>query len=120
NIAPVGTDPQAMAPASDASTDRVLRVTAEHLNRLLGLASESLIESRWLKPFADSLLRLKRMQYRSGMALERLRETLPPGALDEAAQDALAAARHGILECHQFLAQRLLALETFDRRASNL
>jgi hypothetical protein len=27
-----------------------------------GLAGESLVEARWLQPFADSLLRLKRQQ----------------------------------------------------------
>ena len=51
-------------PVSEKDTsDRVLRVTADHLNRLLGLAGESLVESRWLSPFADSLLRLKRLQF---------------------------------------------------------
>ena len=42
--------------------DRVVRITAQSLNRLLGLAGESLVESRWLRPFADSLQRLKRHQ----------------------------------------------------------
>ena len=53
------------APTARRSADRVLRVTAESLNRLLGLAGESLVESRWLKPFAESLLRLKRLQHES-------------------------------------------------------
>ncbi len=57
------------APAEPQSVDRVLRVTAEHLNRLLGLASDSLVESRRLKPFTESLLRLKRLQHRSAEAL---------------------------------------------------
>ena len=43
--------------------DRVLRVTVDNLNRLLGLAGESLVESRWLKPFGQSLLRLKRLHH---------------------------------------------------------
>jgi two-component system sensor histidine kinase and response regulator WspE len=111
---------QAAASAEPPGPDRVLRVTAEHLNRLLGLASESLVESRWLKPFADSLLKLKRMQYRSTLALDRLRASLPLHALDESGQIALAEAQRGVLESHQFLAQRLSELEIFDRRAANL
>ena len=55
--------PQAIAPSSPAesvddrdASDRVLRVTAESLNRLLGLAGESLVESLWVKPFGfDSM-----------------------------------------------------------------
>src|SRR5207244_4104717 len=49
-------------PAKVEPPDRVLRLTAENLNRLLGLAGESLVVSRWLHPFADSMLRLKRRQ----------------------------------------------------------
>ena len=36
---------------------------------MLGLAGESLVESRWLKAFAESLLRLKRLHYDTGKTL---------------------------------------------------
>ena len=39
--------------------ERVLRITAENLNRLMGLAGESLVESRWLYPFGESLQKFK-------------------------------------------------------------
>ena len=102
------------------ASDRVLRVTAENLNRLLGLASESLVESRWLKPFAESLLRLKRLHYDLGRTLDGLREAHNGMALNEAAQTAQAEAQRRVLECHQFLSQRLAELENFDRRSTNL
>ncbi|MEE8301424.1 MAG: Hpt domain-containing protein, partial [Candidatus Tectomicrobia bacterium] len=54
--------------------DRVLRVTAENLNRLMGLAGESLVESRWLQPFAGSLLQLKSSQVDLSDVLEKMRE----------------------------------------------
>src|SRR5918995_1035780 len=63
--------------------DRVLRVTAENLNRLLGLAGESLVESRWVHPFAQSLLRIRRLQHSSSLALDTVRDLLPPEAVDE-------------------------------------
>ena len=98
----------------------MLRVTAENLNRLLGLASESLVESRWLKPFAESLLRLKRLHYDLGRTLDGLREATSGQALGEAAQAAQAEAQRRVLACHQFLSQRLAELEVFDRRSTNL
>ena len=68
-----------MASTNDAS-ERVVRLTAENLNRLLGLAGESLVESRWLRPFADSLQRLKRQQRRkerlTRQAKQRVRAVL--------------------------------------------
>ncbi len=98
----------------------VLKVTAENLNRLLGLAGESLVESRSFKSFAGSLLRLKHFQYDLLRALDRLREQLPQQRLSEQAQAALAEAQRRALECQQFLAQRLVEIDTFDRRAAHL
>ncbi len=89
------------------ASDRVLRVTAENLNRLLGLAGESLVESRWVKPFAQSLLRLKRLQQDSSKALDGLRETLSAQPVSEQAETALAGAQRTILECQELLADRL-------------
>ena len=40
----------------------VVRVTAQSLNRLMGLAGESLVQARWLQPFATALLKLRKQQ----------------------------------------------------------
>ena len=88
-LPPQPTEPRLMAPAPTGAetSERVLRVTAEHVNRLLGLAGESLVESRWLKPFAESLLRLNRLHYEAGRTLDRLRDVLSEQALDEPGAD---------------------------------
>jgi two-component system sensor histidine kinase and response regulator WspE len=99
------------------ASDRVLRVTAENLNRLLSLAGESLVESRWVKPFAESILRLKRLHHCLGKALEGARDA-SPGPLTNV--PALAEAQRQVAECEAFLAERLLELEMFDRRSINL
>jgi two-component system sensor histidine kinase and response regulator WspE len=104
----------------EAGQSGVLRVTAENLNRLLGLAGESLVESRGFKSFADSLLRLKRMQSEVQRALDRLREQLPPQQTSDQAQAALAEAQQRVVEGQQFLAQRLVEMDAFDRRAADL
>lgn len=111
--------PVAAAPGGE-SADRVLRVTAEHLNRLLGLAGESLIETRWLQPFGVALLRLKRLQDDVGRALDSLHGALAERALDEHAQGVLADAQRGILECRQYLSQRLGEIEVFEHRSTDL
>jgi two-component system sensor histidine kinase and response regulator WspE len=113
--------PEERAPGyRDEAIDRVLRVTPEHLNRLLGLAGESLVESRWLSPFAGSLLRLKRMHNEAGRMLDVLRDTLSEQMLDEHKQSALAESQQRLIECQQFLLERLAELETYDRRSVDL
>ena len=71
------------------SPDRVLRLTAENLNRLLGLAGESLVESRWLHPFADSMNRLKRLQTDLMESLHHLRDSLEPCDVSERVDDQM-------------------------------
>ena len=96
-----------------------MRVTADSLNRLLGLAGESLVESRWLKPFSESLIRLKHLHQETGKAVRHLHEVLPPPALQRVQTD-LAAVEKELLECQQLLSDRLTAIDMFDRRSSNL
>lgn len=102
------------------NSDRALRVSVDNLNRLLGLAGESLVESRWLKPFGQSLLRLKRLHQESAKSVQSLCEAFPQGVLDERAQAALAEAQLRVLACQQFLADRLIELEVSDRQSTNL
>ena len=97
------------------ATDRVLRLTAESVNRLLGLASESLVESRGLKPVAASMLRLQRRLQDARRKLDAVGQ----GGLEQAPQQ-LADAQQLIVQCQQSVAQQLADLDTLDRRASDL
>lgn len=117
-VASLEGSPAENAEAREAA-DRVLRVTAESLNRLLGLAGESLVESRWVKPFAESLLRLKRLHDESAQALRRLRDVLPASTVEQSHADFVAVERT-LSRCQQALAERLTEIEMFDRRSSTL
>jgi two-component system sensor histidine kinase and response regulator WspE len=110
----------AESPVAAEPVERVLRVTAENLNRLLGLTGESLVESRWLKPFADSLLRLKRLHRDASAALTAARESLIGQVADQTADESLAASQKSLLQCEHLLSQRLLQLEMFDGRSTDL
>jgi len=102
------------------AVERVLRLNADSLNRLLGLAGESLVESRWLRPFADSLHRLKRQHSESGQELDLLRQVLEQERLSERARGHLNSLSHALSESQQFLAERLQELEVYDRRSAQL
>ncbi|WP_153138109.1 hybrid sensor histidine kinase/response regulator [Paraburkholderia agricolaris] len=108
--------------ASRLTTDpgRMLRVRADNLDRLLSLSGESLVESRWLKPFAQSMLRVKRVQRDGSRALDQLHETLADLKLDPRTQAALEELRRLTAESQHLLAERLADLESFDRRSTHL
>ena len=113
----------ATPPASERkpeTPDRVLRLTAENLNRLLGLAGESLVESRWLQPFSDSMQRLKRMQSDLEHALDGLRQALQGESLSELSIGQFKTLFTKAAENRQFLADRLQELDLYDRRSAHL
>jgi two-component system sensor histidine kinase and response regulator WspE len=100
--------------------ERVLRLAAENVERLLGLASESLVESRGLKPFASAMLRLKRLQQEASRSVDALRQAFSPQVPNPSAQQTLVALQDQLAQCQQVMAQQLLDLEMLDRRASDL
>ncbi len=113
--------PDSAASSADQSeAARVLRVTADNLNRILGLAGEARVEARWLDPFARALQRVKRLQTDFSQTLDALQDALSGAPLDERTRGLLAHARVKASECRQFLGERLVDLESFDRRSSNL
>ena len=112
-------EPVNQSTAQIAATERVVRVSADNLNRIMGLAGESLIEANWLQPFADSLTLVKKRQLELTKILENLQNTLS----SEVSQDAetyLAAARQKDRECREILGDRLNELELFARRTASL
>ncbi|MEO6917792.1 MAG: hybrid sensor histidine kinase/response regulator [Collimonas sp.] len=108
-------------PAQDKieSSDRMLRVTAAHLNQLVSLSGESLVESRWLPAFNQSLLRLKRLQQSAVQAVELLHDTLRESGLAAAQLQALQDTRQQVDACQKMLVERLSELELFERRNSS-
>ncbi len=118
-------EPSKPAPAPTTSkaaeaAARAVRVTAENLNRLLGLAGESVVASRWVDTFAAELLRLKRVQTALIQSIGTLRQSTAEMELDERVQGHLLDAQNKAADCRDLLASRLDDLELFDRRFFNL
>jgi two-component system sensor histidine kinase and response regulator WspE len=100
--------------------DRVVRMSAENLNRLMGLAGESLVEANWLQPFAQELMKLRNRQAELSSHLEKLQESLEGERLSQRSEEHLRTARQKASECRQMLSERLNELELFARRSANL
>lgn len=100
-------------PSSDEreGADNIVRITAENLSRLMGLAGESLIEARSLESFARTLLELKTQQNELAESLEHVRQSLQV----ESPQDPTLAAVNASLEAMRRVRSTLSAhLENFD------
>lgn len=121
---PPAVSPRDPAPAPEVHAapegERVLRVSAQSLTRLLSLAGESLVEARWLQPFARSMLKLKKFQDHLAEVLQDFERALQaPGAADRVPQ-LLDDAQRRLTECRHVLAERIEEFETHARRSDDL
>ena len=104
----------------EAASDRMLRVTATALNTLLGLSSETMVESRWLTPFSKSLLAIKRQQDQSLAALDAMRAVMQEQGVDAQLLARLEDVRTRMSGTRSALAGRVEELERFDWRLTHL
>jgi two-component system sensor histidine kinase and response regulator WspE len=92
-------------------------VTAQILKRLMGLAGESLVQSRWFEPFSETLLDLKRRHKEINDHLDVLRsyvENSPEGAA------TLDAAQRKLQETRRWSAEQQAKLDAFGIRSAGL
>jgi len=109
-------DPPSSGPAA---ADRVVRVEAENLNRIMALSGEMLVEAKWLQPFADSLSLLKDRQKDLQATIEALRLQLTEAG-QTASLELVEKARSKERECRDTLTERLGELELYALRTTNL
>ncbi|TAF07980.1 MAG: hybrid sensor histidine kinase/response regulator, partial [Nostocales cyanobacterium] len=103
-----------------SNQDRVVRVSADNLNRIMGLAGESLIEANWLQPFADSMMSLKSRMLDIARNLEQLEESIEQNVYEQEGKVYLLQARQQKQECIDYIGDRLNELELYVRRTASL
>lgn len=104
----------------DDDEERIIRVSAEHLTRMVGLAGEVAVESRWLSPFANQLVALKKAQNELAGTVDIFRAMIDDKLIGDSGQSLLLTLQRRIHLCRESLAEHLEELEQFIRRQSLL
>mgnify|MGYP000205173721 CR=1 FL=1 len=112
-------DPELRVPGAAARADAV-RVSSESLNRLVGLAGEVQVESRWLRPFAEALLQIKHRQAELVGLLDQLHDRLYATSVDEYSRALASDIQSKANRCRHSLGDQLVELDAFDRRMDGL
>ncbi len=105
--------------ATEATT-RAVRISAENMNRLMGLAGEVLIESRWLPSFTSELLRLKQKQDELLRVTDKILAedaTMDSGELNNT---HITELHRKINVCRNLLAEDLTIIEDHARHAGEI
>jgi two-component system sensor histidine kinase and response regulator WspE len=110
-----------------ADRDRVVRVTADSLTRLMGLAGEALVQTHRLRPQVDSLWRIRKRQTGLLEMLQVLEDRLsadsgPVGGPSAAAAELelLARARAQTADDLQSLSDAIESIDGFARNSEDL
>lgn len=101
-------------------TERELRITAVSLNKLMGLAGESLVESHWLQPFSDSLMRIKKDFFSLSRVIDSLKSEADEKTVGQVIANDIIQLHSEKELCRKNLNDRLVDLELFINRQSYL
>lgn len=107
------------APPADAADERVLRVSAEQMSRILGMTSELLVENRWLQTLSEALRKLKKRQDEIATDLDRMR-TMTTQVRRMTDADAVKELQQKIEQNRRLLSDQIASLDDFERRSSQL
>ena len=120
----IGEDPSPIPapPPSPESPGRVVRVSAEGLSRLMGLAGESLVQARQLRPFVEALAALRARQGALIEALQAVEERRTSGSSADSAGvgELLARARAEAGRCVDELGRKVETFDDYARRGEDL
>ena len=106
--------------SSQPKDQRVVRVQAESLNRLMGLAGEFLVESRWMGRFCDALQLIKNTQREAGSLMEKSMELQAEGQSEEEICKMMADARTRLDGAQEQILQHIDQVEQYVRRQEQL
>ncbi|BBD58720.1 CheA signal transduction histidine kinase [Nostoc sp. HK-01] len=100
--------------------NRTVRVSTDNLNRLMGLAGETIVANKWLESFTDSFLQVRANQIELSQLVTKLQELLSDRQLDQHIQEHLSTVHQKSSECTHLISDRHNELESFSQRFGNL
>jgi len=102
------------------SPEHSIKISTQRLNKLVGLAGESVVESRWVRSHADSMLVYKRRQSEIINALDNLRNYLDETNTAEHITELFGDIQKRANDARSYLGSRLTELDDYDRRVTGL
>ncbi len=100
--------------------DRTLKMSSERLDQLIALTGEYMVQTRWLRPFAQSLQREKREQWELVSMVDGFMEELLTSRVDDSVVQKIEEIRKHALASRDRVAKSAAELEAYDVKAESL
>ncbi|MFM8270821.1 MAG: response regulator [Gemmata sp.] len=118
--APAARNPAAVSLPGAPASEPVVRVSAHSLNRLLGLAGESLVQARWLPSFSTALLKLRKQHDVVAGMLDTAYHAAVAGLPGDQIAALVADTRREWAACRQDLGDKASDFDDHAARAEDL
>ncbi|MBD2596510.1 hybrid sensor histidine kinase/response regulator [Nostoc spongiaeforme FACHB-130] len=103
-----------------SSQNQTVRVSTDNLSRLMGLAGETIVSSKWLESFTESFVQVRSNQIELSKLIVKLQELFSDRTLDKHIQEHLSTVHQKTSECTRLISDRHTELESFAQRSENL
>ncbi|OCQ94524.1 hybrid sensor histidine kinase/response regulator [Nostoc sp. MBR 210] len=100
--------------------NQTVRVSTDNLSRLMGLAGETIVSSKWLESFTESFVQVRTNQIELSKLIVKLQELFSDRPLDKHIQEHLSTVHQKTSECTRLISDRHTELESFAQRSENL
>jgi len=116
NTEPNDATPTPVSELLDQGEDYTIKVSSQRLSVLVGLASEALVESRWVRQHAESLYLLKKHQSELNDDIEKLRNAIDDNKIETDIKSHFDSIQYRRSKIKEFLTANIEELEDYDRR----
>lgn len=103
-----------------ASESRVLKVTADRWDSMMGLAGEIKVESSWLVPYLNNMMVMRKKQQEMSSLIESVREFVVSEIDNQELTERVSQVHSKAVEFRNIIADQMNDLDQHERRISNL
>ncbi len=99
---------------------RYVRMSAEHLDRLMGLAGESMVEVRRLKPLSQNILKMREIYSHQSNLIEHIVHSLDRDQVDDHVLSHFEDLRNLFVQGRSLLNEHYNEFESYSRRSASI
>lgn len=109
-------------PSADEAvvSNKVLKVTADRWDSMMGLAGEIKVEASWLVPYLNNMMKMHKKQHEMSKLVGGIIDYIGPDTEDKELLGKVSSVHHKLAEFRNIISDQMNDLDQYERRISNL
>ncbi len=106
--------------AGSKGDKRVLKVTADRWDSMMGLAGEIKVEAGWLVPYLQNMVLMRKKQHEMSSLVNSIRDYVSTEFGDRSLQERIIEVHNKLTEFHSAINDQMSNLDQYERRITHL